>query len=449
MTVRILTGDVRERLAELPDGSVQCCVTSPPYFGLRDYGTAAWSGGSDDCDHIAGRGGHLAESRASTRGGANKVAEAQSIPYRDVCGKCGAVRQDRQIGLEATLAEYVQTMVEVFREVRRVLRDDGVLWLNLGDSYNTAASGGFRPGSGRADGEVDERGQRNRNGTTTPGLKPKDLMMVPARVALALQDDGWYLRSDVIWHKPNPMPESVTDRPTSAHEHIFLLTKRSRYFFDADAIREENAAGSQSECAIHWRDRPGNGEWPSGTGGRMGSVSQGRNCRNVWTMATAPYKEAHFATFPPELPRRCILAGSSEKGACAACGAPWVRCVERREVDYPNGLGNGTVNKKVQVHGTVGKTSTFMTGKGTVNDTTGWRAGCECDAGAVPCVVLDPFAGAGTALLVADRLGRDAIGVELNPEYAALIERRLKEDAPMFVELERTDVRPAQAAMLL
>jgi DNA modification methylase len=278
-------------------------------------------------------------------------------------------------------------------------------------------------------------------------------MMVPARVALALQDDGWYLRSDTIWHKPNPMPESVTDRPTSAHEHIFLLTKRSRYYYDADAIREANAR--------EW-DPTNNGWNTHQTGEFDGKIlgratmphsgltgnypnPAGRNCRNVWTIATAPYKEAHFATFPPELPRRCILAGTSEKGACAACGVPWVRCVERTAMGFrpsarhEDAMGVSSNGVGTNLYGTMTSPPT--------STTTGWRAGCECDAGAVPCVVLDPFAGAGTALLVADRLGRDAIGVELNPDYAALIERRLTEDAPMFVEFETVAV-PTQAVLL-
>jgi DNA modification methylase len=448
MTVRILTGDVRERLAEIPDASVQCCVTSPPYFGLRDYGTAAWAGGSDDCDHRK-----PSSAAGSTLQGGKKTTGHQQEGFGATCGKCGAVRQDRQIGLEPTLAEYVQTLVEVFREVRRVLRDDGVLWLNLGDSY--AGGGGYAPdapsnqnGSKQSSNAGSVAGSR-----ASHGLKPKDLMMVPARVALALQDDGWYLRSDVIWHKPNPMPESVTDRPTSAHEHIFLLTKRSRYYYDADAIREKsehpNLAGKPQQVGYGDAERTFRQDI-----GHVVIRTDGRNCRNVWTMATAPYKEAHFATFPPELPRRCILAGTSEKGACAACGAPWVRCVNLGGMvsSGPNGLAVKPRSSNRQDFAAP-LAERPKDGYGDLprreRTTTGWRAGCECDAGTVPCVVLDPFAGAGTALLVADRLGRDAIGVELNPDYAALIERRLKEDAPMFVELERTDVRPAQAAMLL
>lgn len=228
--VTILTGDVLDMLKTLPDESVQTVVTSPPYWGLRDYGTATWEGGDADCLHRKSelrRGVNLADSAVSTRGGAKKIAEAGWITYSDVCGQCGAIRIDRQIGLERTPQEYVDKMVSVFREVRRVLRDDGTLWLNLGDSYvGSATTGEKRPGAGRADGIVDDRAQRNRNGIgIVPGLKPKDLVGIPWRVAFALQADGWVLRSEIIWQKPNPMPESVTDRPTKAHEQIFLFCK--------------------------------------------------------------------------------------------------------------------------------------------------------------------------------------------------------------------------------
>lgn len=373
MSVRVLVGDVRERLADLPDASVQCCVTSPPYFGLRDYGTAAWSGGDSECDHKPtftprSERPNTNGSKVGAGGTYNDAQDEAARAYRDVCGKCGAVRMDRQIGLEATLSEYVESLVAVFRDVRRVLRDDGVLWLNLGDSY---CSQGGEDRKGSSDNGVG-RGERPQS-RIRQGAKPKDLLMVPARVALALQDDGWYLRSDTIWHKPNPMPESVTDRPTSAHEHIFLLTKQPRYYYDADAIREANAR--------EW-DPTNNGAFTHQSGEYDGKIlgratmphsglgnahpnPAGRNCRNVWSIATMPYKEAHFATFPPEIPRRCIKAGSKP------------------------------------------------------GDT-----------------ILDPFAGAGTTLLVADQLGRDAVGVELNPVYAALIERRVMENAPMFATVE-------------
>jgi DNA modification methylase len=243
--VRVLNGDCREVLKTLPDGSVNCCVTSPPYFGLRDYGTAKWEGGDPACQHSCG--GQVQDSKApgAISSGVRPGCDAS------MCRKCGARRVDSQIGLEPTPEAYVAEMVAVFREVRRVLRDDGTLWLNLGDSYNSlggvhagrsdnqtgvgAGQRQWREGSARADGQVrsDGMSRRNRDGTHAPGLKPKDLIGIPWRVAFALQADGWYLRQDIIWHKPNPMPESVTDRCTKAHEYLFLLSKSERYYFDA------------------------------------------------------------------------------------------------------------------------------------------------------------------------------------------------------------------------
>ena len=503
MTVRILDGDVRDRLRDLPDASVQCCVTSPPYYGLRDYGVPG------------------------------------------------------QIGLEPTLAEYIANMVAVFREVRRVLRDDGTLWLNIGDSYAAARGGTHQPAETLAGGKNGympdgKRVNRGRGDTYNPtrdaakhGLKHKDLMMVPARLAIALQepyyvgkikriddrvwlaamvdaeggmyihkrkagqhagdgylrqtdnyspglevcnthkaivdrcaeitgvgsisvhtegrrqplyrwhvrsqqcrdltreiypyligkqhqarliigcpttgkdaaaahealkllhrgsevivdfripeslyDPGWFLRSDIVWAKPNPMPESVTDRPTSAHEHIFLLTKSRKYFYDADAIRTEPTEESVARLdRADLREKPGwmeafqgnpparlrrdkqrgHGRRHDGFNDRWDAMpkdeqqAMGANARNVWTIATKPFSEAHFATFPPEIPERCIKAGS--------------------------------------------------------------RAGDT---------ILDPFLGSGTTLLVADRLGRDGIGIELNPTYAAMARRRIEADCPMFAEV--------------
>lgn len=329
MSIRLIVGDCRERLADLPDESVHCVVTSPPYFGLRDYGVGG------------------------------------------------------QIGLEPTPDAYVAELVAVFREVRRVLRRDGTCWLNLGDSYAGNKAGNTN-GTGTSGLKRDGRPEASRAATVAKmgadmasmsfqksvpdGLKPKDLIGVPWRVAFALQADGWWLRSDIIWSKPNPMPESVRDRPTKAHEYVFMLTKSERYFYDADAIAEPTVSLDPD----HPSYRPNsvaiaeNGRKEYSAKHAMSARSYnpaGRNARTVWTIATQPYAEAHFATFPPELAERCIKAGSPKGG-----------------------------------------------------------------------VVLDPFAGAGTTLLVADRLGRDAIGVELNPTYASLAERRVVADAPLFAE---------------
>jgi DNA modification methylase len=252
----ILHGDCREVLATLPAESVQCCVTSPPYWGLRDYGVPG------------------------------------------------------QLGLEKTPDEYVAKMVEVFRAVRRVLRDDGTLWLNLGDSY-AGGNGVGRNDAGRnftgGGGNKLGSGNPGRQGTheRLTGLKPKDLVGIPWRVAFALQADGWYLRSDIIWHKPNPMPESVTDRPTKAHEYVFLLSKAERYYYDADAVREPHA----EPRAVGRLTRAQASLGDSRARERRFPNPSGRNRRSVWTVATRPYKGAHFATFPPKLIEPCILAG--------------------------------------------------------------------------------------------------------------------------------------------
>ena len=358
VNIQIIQGDALDVLRTLPDKSVQCCVTSPPYWGLRDYGVPG------------------------------------------------------QLGLEPTPEEYVSKMVEVFREVRRVLRDDGTLWLNLGDSYN-AYNGGAGPSSALSRGAQTEARPRLATGfgLQCKGLKPKDLIGIPWRVAFALQADGWYLRSDIIWAKPNPMPESVTDRPTKAHEYVFLLSKSKRYYYNADAIAGPCESGeSDVKKMIEARDRIGGkallddqplhaanantnigkkravGGKASGNKdrklgedrGRPGSHIAGsipwpagvltRNARTVWTIATQGFKEAHFATMPPELARRCIVAGSKPGD-----------------------------------------------------------------------IILDPFAGAGTTLLVADRNGRDGLGIELNPNYCEMARRRINDDAPLLVTQKQED----------
>lgn len=243
MSVRIIHADAIEGLRQLPDESVQMCVTSPPYFGLRDYQTGRWEGGDPECVHLPkGMTDDPKNPGSSARNGKPSKEDAEIMLGR--C-PCGAVRVDSQIGLEPTPNEFVARLAAVFREVRRVLRKDGTLWLNLGDSYcNTDKWGGGGANTGKqtvADDGVVPAWAVRRKRDVMPGIKPKDLIGVPWRVALALQADGWYLRSDIIWSKPNPMPESVTDRPTKAHEYIFLLTKSDRYFYDADAIREPAA----------------------------------------------------------------------------------------------------------------------------------------------------------------------------------------------------------------
>jgi DNA modification methylase len=309
MSWRIMQGDVLKRLADLEDESVQTCVTSPPYWGLRDYGTAAWVGGDPECDHIEAeyrKGVNLAQSVHSTRGGAKKIAEVGYRQFSRACGKCGAQRIDSQLGLEPTPDEYVATMVAVFREIRRVLRDDGTLWLNLGDSYAARASGNDRRGRDALDRPLHERQPLNgpRHAPRPPGVKNKDLVGIPWMVAFALRSDGWWLRSDIIWAKPNPMPESVTDRPTRAHEYLFLLTKSARYFYDADAIREDALWPE----GVH---SPGKSPHSQGfANGSTGAAPNGRNKRSVWTVTTQPYPDAVIPDPPQATDAEQALLGA-------------------------------------------------------------------------------------------------------------------------------------------
>lgn len=353
MTISILVGDVRERLREIPTDSIHCCVTSPPYWGLRDYET------------------------------------------------------EGQIGLESSPEEFIAVMVAVFEEVRRVLRPDGTCWVNMGDSYVTSGGAPTTTVKPRAPAGWTNRAQNFR--TKAGGsLKPKDLCMMPHRLAIALQDAGWWVRQDIVWHKPNPMPESIKDRCTKAHEYIFLLTKSERYFYDAEAIKEQAVGdtehprnrfdtkdyavpgqkpqkrlargvgfGHGTDARERARGRvtvkvPDGWDRSAGQGEYQTMVDTGtRNRRSVWTMATHSFKEAHFATFPPELPETCIKAGCPPGGT-----------------------------------------------------------------------VLDPFLGSGTTLMVADRLQRNGIGIELNPIYAEMARQRIGKDAPLLTRVEVSAAPP-------
>ena len=377
----IYQGDALTVLNTLPDASVNCCITSPPYWGLRDYGTGQWDGGNAECSHRVG--GQVQDNKAK---GAI-VAGVRPGVDASTCLDCGARRIDKQIGLERTPEEYVSRMVEVFGEVRRVLRDDGTLWLNLGDSYAA------HPGQRKTTDKAGEKQQTKRGSTSCPsrfveGIKAKDLVGIPWMTAFALRADGWFLRSEIIWHKPNPMPESVMDRPTKAHEQIFLLAKSERYYYDAEAIKEASVTGDprkpyapgQVDARGNGHDR--NGGKPRTAGNKTHKyVSEyesseteehrtkagllkiadvpwySRNKRSVWTVATDPFPEAHFATFPRDLILPCVLAGCPEGG-----------------------------------------------------------------------IVLDPFSGAGTALLVAKENGRKFVGIELNAEYVAMAEKRMSQE---------------------
>jgi DNA modification methylase len=423
---QILQGDCIEMMKTLPEQSVNCCVTSPPYFGLRDYGTASWEGGDQNCDH------KIPANEHDPKRGTSDASTSHTLRFnRKHCHKCGATRVDKQIGLEETPEAFVQKMVEVFREVKRVLRDDGTLWLNLGDSY----AHNVKEHNTKSEKQTSNRGtktwetpDRDFSGTS---IKTKDLVGIPWRVAFALQADGWYLRQDIIWHKPNPMPESVQDRCTKAHEYIFLLSKSPKYYFDSDAIAEPVTASTLDRLnQPTLEQQAGSNRVPGKTNGNMKAVggTETRNKRSVWSITTKPYKGAHFATFPPDLIKPCILAGCPSR-VCSVCGSPWKKIVERvpaRSTKCPKTdalyqAQGGTGEKKT---GTIG-----MSGGGRINGyskTVGHEPTCSCNGEIKSGVVLDPFGGSGTTAQVAMEHGRSAILCELNPDYVPLIKKRLE-----------------------
>ena len=307
----ILFGDCKETLSAFLPQSARTCVTSPPYYGLRDYGTATWIGGDPNCNHR--RDSKVKPENCNT--GHKNHDEMYGVGdaiYKTVCPKCGAIRQDSQIGLDETPEEYIESLVDVFRSVRDVLTDDGTLWVNLGDSYYN-----YRPGKGQSypkqsvsKTKQDLPDKCNKRGNKLDGLKEKDLIGIPWMFAFAMRKDGWYLRQDIIWHKPNPMPESVKDRCTKSHEYIFLFSKNRKYFYDNESIKEpvKQDWGTRDRTKGKYHNI-GSGLQPHS--GLTKSYDR-KNKRSVWSVTVKPYKEAHFATYPPDLIEPCIKAGSEE-----------------------------------------------------------------------------------------------------------------------------------------
>lgn len=429
-SARVLRGDAIDVLAAHPAESVQTCITSPPYWGLRDYGVAprVW-GGDPGCRHRWGEGERgrrsdlLPSEKSSSqsrlgRDGRQGVAGLEGGCF---CRCCGAWRGC--LGLEPEPDLYVEHLVSVLRGVRRVLREDGTLWLVIGDSF--AASRSY---------QVRDR-KRGEPGGPLPvrvpeTLKPKDLVGIPWRVAFALQADGWWLRSDIVWAKPNAMPESVTDRPTRAHEIVFLLAKSRRYFYDAEAVREPDQ-GRRSGNGYKRPERLSYGGGEAARGQDFEWVGgAGRNRRSVWTVPTQCFRGAHFATFPEALVEPCLLAGSSPT-ACRSCGAPWCRIIDaRRLLDGEKEIkGSWTGADRLDSGRALEATGVGHWRVEVRRQTVGWEASCEHDDPGGRCTVLDPFAGAATAGIVAARQGRDFLGIELSDAYARMARRRLREDA--------------------
>lgn len=473
----IVSGDARR--LPLADESVQCIVTSPPYWGLRKYAgeqELIWSNpqflSALDCAHewadesIENRdirtGLGLAEwSKANARGGGLKPAKVGSFTvHRGTCARCGAWRG--AYGLEPMVDMYVAHTVLILRELRRVLRKDAVLFWNLGDSYHGSWQnyGGGNRGAGKQ--RLIVKGSTVQNPVwegledwrppgsfTQPGLKPKDLVLMPARVALAAQADGWWVRSVIVWAKPNPMPESVTDRPTDAYEHILMLTKSAGYFWDAEAVREPAGDNTHSrgngDGGPKARDRAEEGTFEGWCDGTR-EVLASRNLRNVWTFPTQPFSGAHFATFPEELPRRCILAATSAKGACRFCGTPWERVVETA-TRFESGSGCAGHKPHGKYAGSEqAESGAYDIRMGPVVDsrTIGWRPGCKCrgqHGRTSPQLVLDPFGGSGTTGRVAIELNRRAVLLDLAYARATEADREKECDYAALARERTTEVQ--------
>ncbi len=470
--------DFREN--DLPDESVQCVVTSPPYWGLRKYsGEQELVWGDKDCVHQWGE-EYLGDTRAYGAGigqWQDGSAEGGRPHYKvsqgSICSLCGAWKGS--YGLEPTPEMYIQHTVEIMREIRRVLRKDGVVFWNIGDSYAgnvSRASNGGRAGYGTPREGVFQRG--------SDVIKPKDLCLIPFRVAIAAQqnwyeclsckgkyhgsqwghvidktgrhhfvcpsclkvrlvrttEQGWWVRSIIIWSKPNPMPESVTDRPTESHEYILMLTKSKNYYWDADAVRLPFNPATIERAKYDWdmdaltKSQAYVQEGIYGRDAKQlnraladkinAGLATGRNIRSVWEFPTQPYPEAHFAVFPEKLPEICIKAGTPEVGCCSKCGMPWVRIVETKQ--YPR---HDTEPHDLATDGDGANRGKHA--RPTETQTIGWKPSCECNADKMPSLVLDPFMGSGTVLWVAKKLNRRAVGYEISEEYCKLAVERCRQ----------------------
>ncbi len=420
---QVVIGDCTEVMQGWPAGSIDLVVTSPPYWGLRDYGSETvriW-GGDPACEHEwvddSTKFGNMGGGEENRK----EVWDSNmrdKLPKRNFCVHCGAWRGS--LGLEPHPQLFIDHLVEICREIRRVLKPSGTFWLNLGDTfYGSGGKGGqyekFMPDKGQPD------HYRQSSKTRSNWLQPKQKLMMPARVAIALQKDGWVLRSDVIWHKPNHMPSPVKDRLTCAYEHVFLFAKARRYYFDLEAIRKPHQGrASGNKERMYFPDPRQNGREHFGRNFPWDPKVKGKNPGDVWRIPTTPFPGAHFATFPPKLIEPIVKAGSP-RWLCSRCGKPRTRITERTEVLTRPGI-------KTKDEGLEGIRNDIDRRRfRPIADfkTVGW-SDCGCGEGWNPGVVLDPFGGSGTVGQVARKLGRRFILIEIKPEYAAIARQRVR-----------------------
>ena len=500
----------------IASNTVQTVVTSPPYFGQRDYGTATWIGGDPACDHKKGKNAAKSE-KSSTLEGSKRNTGNRLSGFTHSCPRCGAQRVDLQLGLEQTPAEYIANMVAVFEEVKRVMRPDGTLWLNIGDKYSTQSAGTGGPS---------KKQLSNAGSQAAPDRPGKNLLGLPWRVAFAMQDAGWILRRDIIWFKTNPMPESAQDRPTTSHEYLFLFSKSPDYFYDNEAVKvpskavsidryyrkwsgqTKNAGGdpdsvqasalAKNYAARSQRDNfkraskeaevPTNGtlqhrdereesdydltkrslrsvwefeqdEYSQFLEWKAAREDQPQDLLDVWKISTQGFSGSHFATYPEKLVEPCILAGSSARGCCPKCRAPYERITERGPVESTDGTAdNYAPPKNTEDERIKGRSDGWAPNHQKKTKTTGWQPTCECygilenhyqilqnedgtkekiswvvyvpsrevdQPAPIPCIVLDPFSGSGATGRVAARLGRNYVGVEINWDYIKMRKERL------------------------
>ncbi len=428
---KIIAGDAKEVLKEFPDESVDCVVTSPPYWALRDYGTGKWISGNPKCDHKKNPPAFSEKALAKSTIGPYANTGHSQENYLKICGKCGAKRIDKQLGLETTFQEYIVKLCDVFDEIKRVLKKEGTCWVNIGDTYYSISGGKF---------ENDNLGSKDRNkakGLSGANrlkhgkeLAQKNLCNIPARFSIEMQNRGWILRNEIIWHKPNCMPSSVKDRFTVDFEKIYFFTKSHKYFFETQYepyIKPMNRWGGDKLKA------DGESDWDRGTGQstyrerNMRPNIQGRNKRCVWTINTHPFAGAHFATFPPGLIESPIKAGCPEF-ICKLCGKPKRKLFKKIEIG--RSISGTKYNTENTTAGRLAQKRQAYRKMGFENMPAPKFVGysdCGCGAGFKPGIILDPFIGSGTTAVIAQNLGLNFIGIELNSKYVEIAEKRLRE----------------------